>query len=443
MGWADGAVWWHVYPLGFAGAPVHDDQAVDPSPVVHRLGRVTAWLDHVADLGCTGVVLGPVFASQTHGYDTIDHFRVDPRLGDEGDLRQLFEAAASRGLRVVLDGVFNHVGRAFPRFVEALRDGPDSAAGRWFRWSEPDGEGRRHPWTFEGHPGLVSLDHGSPEVADYVVDVMDHWLDRGAGGWRLDAAYAVPSQFWAPVVGRVRARHPAAVFVGEMIHGDNAQYVERSGLDSVTQYELWKAIWSSLNDANLFELAHAVKRHDALGEHFVPVTFVGNHDVTRIASKLDDPRHVGHALAVLFTVPGLPTVYAGDEFGLTGVKEDRVGGDDAVRREFPEPPARPLPPGGDDEADRLLAVHRSLIGLRRAHPWLAAGVVGVPFLRNAAAVVETVARDGGGRVRSLLNLGDEPCTFTSDVGGGEVQATSWPGGDPLVVEAHGWRVVLA
>ena len=160
---------------------------------------------------------------------------------------------------------------------------------------------------------------------------MNHWLDRGADGWRLDAAYAVPTTFWAQVLPRVRAEHPDAWFVAEVIHGDYPAFVQESTVDSVTQYELWKAIWSSISDANLWELAWSLTRHDEFLESFAPQTFVGNHDTTRIASTIEDPRHRAHAVVVLCTVGGTPTVYAGDELGFTGVKEEREGGDDAVR----------------------------------------------------------------------------------------------------------------
>ena len=136
----------------------------------------------------------------------------------------------------------------------------------------------------------MALNHDEPAVADFVVEVMEHWLRRGADGWRLDAAYAVPSSFWAPVTARVRSSHPNAYFVGEYIHGDYAAEVRSGGLDSATQYELWKAVWSSLNDANFFELAAAFERHNALLGSYAPLTFIGNHDVTRIASKLTDQR---------------------------------------------------------------------------------------------------------------------------------------------------------
>src|SRR3954447_10512714 len=183
--WADHVVWWQVYPLGFTGA----ERIAQPT-TVHRLPQLQNWLDYAVELGCSGLLLGPVFASETHGYDTVDHLRIDPRLGDDTDFDTLVTAAHDRGLRVLLDGVFNHVGRTHPRF-------PHSPT--WFR---PDGD----DWaTFEGHHQLVTLNHANPEVIDHVVEVMNHWLGRGADGWRLDAAYAVPRPFWATVTARVRA----------------------------------------------------------------------------------------------------------------------------------------------------------------------------------------------------------------------------------------------
>src|SRR5262249_48387883 len=150
-------------------------------------------------------------------YDTTDHYRIDPRLGDDDDFDYVVAEARRRGLRVLLDGVFNHVGTDFGKYVEAA---DSAAAAAWFR-GRP---GRVH--TFEGHSELITLNHGNPEVADYVVDVMSHWLQRGADGWRLDAAYAVPQQFWATALPRVRDRFPDAWFVGELIHGDYAAVVE-------------------------------------------------------------------------------------------------------------------------------------------------------------------------------------------------------------------------
>lgn len=387
--WVRHAIWWHVYPLGFVGA---FPSAQPPTAGEHRLTRIIDWLDHAVELGTSGIALGPVFASRTHGYDTTDHYRIDPRLGDDSDFDRLVSEAHRRGLRVLLDGVFNHVGTEFDRYRQATERG-DAQSARWFR-GRP---GRFH--TFEGHGDLITLNHGNAEVVDYTADVMSHWLSRGADGWRLDAAYAVPESFWAQVLPRVRQAHPDAWFVAEVIHGDYSAFVDGSGVDSVTQYELWKATWSALNDGNFHELDWALQRHNDFLARFAPLTFVGNHDVTRIASRLERPEHLAHALVLLFTIGGVPSVYAGDEYGYRGVKEERVGGDDAVRPEFGSPPV-----DLDDTAGVALNLHQYLIGLRRRHPWLYQATTTAVALDNRRYVYET--RAGDDALLVALNIDD-------------------------------------
>jgi cyclomaltodextrinase len=433
--WVGDVVWWHVYPLGFLGA---EREATAEGRLAHRLGRLEPWLDYAVELGASGIALGPIFASETHGYDTVDHLRIDPRLGDDADFDALVAAAHARGLRVLLDGVFNHVGRSHPAFRAVLEQGPSAPTASWFRLTWP------RPWepgvqpeaaNFEGHDALVALNHDEPAVADHVVEVMTHWLDRGADGWRLDAAYAVPPSFWAAVLPRVRERHPGAYLVGEVLHGDYAAFVRESGLDAVTQYELWKAVWSSLNDGNFFELAHALDRHNGLLDTFVPLTFLGNHDVTRLASRLTDERHLAHALVVLLTIAGTPSIYAGDEQAFRGVKEERAGGDDAVRPAFPDRP---------EELSRLgeptYRLHQELIGLRRRHRWLHAARTHVLHLTNEQLSYEVVADEG--RLVVAIDVGGRAAELPAP-GAGEVLAGSGVVERGRVrLEPHGW-VVLA
>ncbi|MEZ0050053.1 cyclomaltodextrinase [Mycobacterium sp. MAA66] len=414
--WVQHAIWWQVYPLGFVGA-----YPADPAPVAaeHRLRRIVDWLDHAVELGASGLALGPIFASRTHGYDTTDHFRIDPRLGDEDDFDHLVAEAHRRGLRVLLDGVFNHVGVDFPHR-------------EWFRLRNNIFD------TFEGHRDLIALDHDKHEVVDHAVDVMTHWLARGADGWRLDAAYAVPDTFWAAVLPRVRARFPDTWFVGEVIHGDYPQRVASSTFDSVTQYELWKAIWSSLNDANFHELDWALQRHNGFLDTFVPMTFVGNHDVTRIASRLENPGHLEHALVLLLTVGGTPSIYAGDEWAWSGVKEERFGGDDAVRPEFPSQPGELA-----NDATRLL---QHLIGVRRRHPWLHAARTRALSVQNEQYVYRT-EHDGQALVVAL-NVSDAPMTYALTDDGSHAGNIIAGSGAPtshtvkqVRVEAQGWVIV--
>ena len=430
-GWVRHAIWWHVYPLGFVGA---FPATRAPEATEHRLRRVTEWLDHVVALGASGIALGPVFASRTHGYDTTDHYRIDPRLGDDADFDDLIARAHDRGVRVLLDGVFNHVGTDFARY-RAARD-CDDAAMRWFHRSRD-----RAFHTFEGHGDLITLNHGNPAVVDYVADVMTHWLDRGADGWRLDAAYAVPPRFWAKVLPRVRERHPDAWFVGEVIHGDYPAVVAQSGFDAVTQYELWKATWSGLNDGNFHELDWALRRHNEFLDTFVPQTFIGNHDVTRIATRIDDPRHVAHALVLLMTVGGVPTIYGGDEFGFHGLKEERAGGDDAVRPEFGAPPLH-----ADEAGAQMFALHQYLIGLRRRQPWLHTARTTALRLDNRHYLYE--ARHGDDALLVALNLPDTPLPVPlRDVGYDRAWVLAGPAAPPgevvtdAMVAPHGWLIL--
>ena len=431
--WADHAVVWLVYPLGFTGAERTALPADEPAR--HRLRHLAAWLDYAVELGCDGLLLGPVFASETHGYDTTDHFGIDTRLGDDADFDALVTAAGQRGLRLILDGVFNHVGRSFPAFKAAVAGGPGTPAARWFKRT-PDGADYA---VFEGHGQLVELDHDEPAVLSYVIEVMTHWLGRGAGGWRLDAAYAVPPSFWAKAVPAVREAFPGAWFLGEMIHGDYAAYAAEAGLDSITQYEVWKAVWSSLNDRNFYELDHALGRHNAFMDGELAQTFVGNHDVTRLATILDDDRHFSHALAVLFCVGGVPSVYYGDEQGFRGLKEHREGGDDEIRPAFPATPAELLPAGW-----RYYRLHQRLIGFRRRHPWLVRARTTAEHLQPTALALRLRGERDDEQALLLLNTGDADVRFPVDASGLSVAETPEAGAvpaDPLRVPAHSWAIL--
>jgi cyclomaltodextrinase / maltogenic alpha-amylase / neopullulanase len=409
MSWSGNVIWWHCYPLRFVDA--EDEYTPE---VTHRLGHLANWLDYVIELGANGLLLAPVFASSTHGYDTLDHFRIDPRLGDNEDFAELVRRAGERGIRVVLDGVFNHVSRDHEIVQRALASGPDSEAGRWLHWV---GE---YPRCFEGHMSLVELNLGHPGVQDYVVAVMNHWLDCGVDGWRLDAAYAPGADAWRPIVERVKAAHPDSWVLAEVLHGDYSDFVTRSGVDSITQYELWKAIWSSLNDPNFHELAWALKRHAEFCQTFLPQTFIGNHDVTRIATKLTDPRHVRLAIALLLLLPGIPSIYAGDEQGFTGEKLDQSGGDDAVRPPFPLHPAGLAPFGAD-----ILAQYQRLIHQRRVHPWLATATATANEVTNGTATIDLVG--DGARLTLALNATDQEVRLPGS------HAT-------LIVHPHDWAL---
>lgn len=414
--WVDHVIWWHVYPLGFSGA---EPEAT--TEVHHRFDHLVAWLDYVVELGCNGLLLGPIFASETHGYDTTDHYRIDPRLGDEDDFRRFITAAHDKGVRVLLDGVFNHVGRSHAWVGEAEAAGQGTPAGDRLKWSD----GYLH--CFEGSMNMPELNLSNPEARDYVAGVMKHWLGYGVDGWRLDAAYAPGAQAWAPITASVREQFPEAWLLGEVIHGDYPAFVREAGVHSVTQYELWKAIWSSINDTNFWELSHALERHAQFCEEFAPLTFLGNHDVTRIASQVDT-RDLGHAVALLALLPGVPSIYYGDEQGWTGVKEERSGGDDQVRPPLPATPEELSTLGRP-----VLATHQRLFGLRRRFPWLVRANVRVEAVTNETILL--VLTGEGTEIALALNIDDEAHPMPA---GTVVEASGDGGGQ---VEPHGWAVL--
>ena len=366
----DRTIWWHVYPLAALGAPIRDTK-----DAAHRLRGLEAWLDYLVELGCNGLLLGPIFESVTHGYDTLDHLRIDARLGDDTDIDWLINACATRGINIMLDGVFNHVARTHPWVEQGLAGDTD----------------------WEGHNELATLHHDEREIRDAVVDIMCHWLRRGIAGWRLDVAYAVPSEFWRDVLSRVREEFPDAMFLGEVIHGDYAEIAAAGTLDAVTQYELWKATWSSLADANFWELAHALERHPA---DLLTNTFIGNHDVDRIASTVG-PDKLILAAAILMTAPGMPSIYYGDEQGFTGTRGEGWSADDAVRPALPTTPAELSPLGG-----WIFTEYQKLIGVRRRNAWLTRARVEV--LDKTNETISFTCTDGEHSLQTDLWLDPTP-----------------------------------
>ncbi len=354
-------IWWQIYPLGATGAPIRDRKPGDDN---HRLTKLIAWMDYAVELGCNGLLLGPIFESSAHGYDTTDYFKIDSRLGDENDWQRFVAEAHSRGLRIMLDGVFNHVGVNHPWVKESLANGGGLV--------KVNGQ---YPQHWEGNLDLATLNHANPKVQEIITDVMTYWCQRGADAWRLDAAYSMPPTFWATVLPKVRAKFPKVYFVGEMIHGDYCQYASQSTINSITQYELWKATWSSLADDNMWELAHALERHEKICQSITPLIFIGNHDVDRIASKVGKQKAL-LATIMLFTMPGVISIYYGDEQGFTGVKGEDIAADDPIRPPLPDCP-------DDLFTDKdFYNTYRAMIHLRRSNPWLTKAAIEVVDKQN-------------------------------------------------------------
>lgn len=376
--WALNSVFYHIYPLGFVNAPERNPGG-DP---VNRISQVNDWLDHIALLGAQAIYLGPVFESSSHGYDTVDYFRVDRRLGTEDAFRELVEHIHLRNMRVILDGVFNHTGRDFFAFRDVLEHREVSSYAGWYHitnWHGRSGYGDPFEYeSWEGHQSLPKLNLSNPDVKGYLFEVARMWLgDVGVDGWRLDAATEIPVEFWWEFRRECKDIRPDCFLVGEMIHGDYNTWVAPDLLDSGTNYQLYNPIWRSINDENFFDLKSALERgFDAeagLYRNLDLWTFLSNHDVSRIVSVLNNPRHVYLAFMLLMTVPGIPCLYYGDEVGLRGTRDD---GDEALRA--PMPPRDQWP---DAEGQLYEAVTR-LINIRRGSAALMYGSYHTLYVAN-------------------------------------------------------------
>ncbi|WP_129629341.1 alpha-amylase family glycosyl hydrolase [Candidatus Oscillochloris fontis] len=323
--WSQDAIFYHIYPLGLCGAPKQNDFHCPPTP---RLQELHGWIAHLRDLGVNALYLGPVFESSAHGYDTADFYQVDRRLGQNQDLADLAAALHQAGIRLILDGVFNHVGRDFWAFRDLRANGAASAFRDWFAGvdfsqSSPYGDPFTYtPWN--GHFDLVKLNLQHPDVRAHLFEAVRSWFATfQIDGLRLDVAEQIDPAFLRDLAALCRSMRPDAWLLGEQVHGDYRRLTDGANLDSATNYELYKGLFSSLNDANYFEVAYALNRQFGMGGMYrnLPLyNFADNHDVARVASLLRQPRHLAPLYALLLTAPGVPSIYYGSEWGLGGVK---------------------------------------------------------------------------------------------------------------------------
>jgi len=335
--WASDAIFYHIYPLGLCGAPARNDFH---APVVHRLDRLYGWMDHLQAMGINAVYLGPLFESTSHGYDTADYTTVDRRLGDRETLAHLVNAFHQRAMRVILDGVFNHVGRDFWAFRDVQEHRETSAYRDWFQGLQFGPRSRYgDPFTYEGwngHYSLVKLNVQHPAVKDHLFQAVATWMrEFNIDGLRLDAADALDRGFQRDLAGFCRNLRPDFWLMGEVVHGDYRQWANEQALDAVTNYECYKGLYSSHVDKNYFEIAYALNRQfgdDGLYRHLPLYAFADNHDVNRVASNLTNPAHLYPLCCLLLTMPGVPSIYYGSEWGLAGQKS--ATSDAALRPEL-------------------------------------------------------------------------------------------------------------
>lgn len=318
--WYEKAVFYHMYPLGMTGAPKTNEA---DAPVVHRFKELEDWIPHLKEMGFTAIYIGPLFESSSHGYDTRDYRLTDRRLGDNDDFRQFTALCHQNSIRVVVDGVFNHTGRDFFAFQDIRKNRENSPYCSWYKginfWgNSPCNDGFGYE-AWQGHFELPCLNLQNPQVRQYLFDVIQFWINEfDIDGIRLDCANVMDFSFMQEMRTVTRQMKPDFWLMGEVIHGDYARWVNPEMLHSVTNYELHKSLYSGLNDHNFFEIAHNVRRLDPLGRNLY--TFLENHDENRIASKLTKKAHLPLAYLLLFTLPGIPSVYYGGEWAMEGMR---------------------------------------------------------------------------------------------------------------------------
>ncbi|MCR5137902.1 MAG: alpha-amylase [Oscillospiraceae bacterium] len=331
MAWYDEAVFYHIYPLGLTGAPRQNDYG-EP---VHRLNTLLPWIGHLKSLGFTALYIGPLFQSVGHGYETTDYRLLDSRLGTNEDLKSFVSACHREGLRVIFDGVFNHTGRDFFAFRDIQANREASPYRDWYCnvnfWGNNEYNDGFSYDNWGGYNLLVKLNQRNPAVRDYICDVIRFWVSEfDVDGIRLDAADVLDFEFMKILRRTADEVKPEFWLMGEVIHGDYSRWANEQTLHSVTNYALHKALYSGHNDHNYFEIAHTVQRTNSLVPDRIKLyNFVDNHDVERIHTKLMNKAHFLPVHILLYTLPGIPSVYYGSEFGIDGRKER--GSDDSLR----------------------------------------------------------------------------------------------------------------
>lgn len=404
--WAYESVFYQIYPLGFCGAPLENDGVL-----AHRITKVNDWIGHIKELGANAIYFSPIFESDTHGYNTRDYRKIDTRLGTNEDFKELCANLHTAGIRVVLDGVFNHVGRGFWAFQDVLEKRWDSPYKDWF-FLNFDGNSNYNDglWYegWEGHYDLVKLNLRNEDVITHIFSCIKEWVETfDIDGLRLDVAYCLDHDFMRRLRAYCDSLKPDFFLLGETVHGDYNQIMNDAMLHSVTNYEAYKGLYSSFNSMNLFEINHSLLRQFGpenwtlyRGKHLL--TFVDNHDVSRIASILTNERHLPLIYALAFGMPGIPCVYYGSEWGAKAKKEE---GDPALRAHFDAP-----------ERTALTDFIRRLAAAKKSSDALNYGSFGSILLTNRQCIFER--KTDKERVLVAINADAEPYAAHFDAGCG-------------------------
>ncbi len=337
--WAYESVFYQIYPLGFCGAPFENDGVLE-----HRILKVLDWIPHLKKLNINAIYFSPVFESDTHGYNTRDYTKIDTRLGTNDDFKKVCKALHKEGIKVVLDGVFNHVGRGFWAFQDVLKNRENSPYVSWFGRIDFGGNSNYNDglWYegWEGNYDLVKLNLHNDDVVNHIFSAVEGWINEfDIDGIRLDVAYCLDTGFLNRLREFTDSKKEDFFLVGEVLHGEYGRMLSQMNIHSLTNYQCYKGIYSAFNSNNMFEIVHSLLRlfgpEDwtvARGSHLL--SFCDNHDVTRIATILNNPAHIIPVYGMVFGMPGIPCVYYGSEWGAQG---DKSQGDQALRACFDRP----------------------------------------------------------------------------------------------------------
>ena len=407
--WYEESVFYQIYPLGFCGAPFENDGVLED-----RILKVIDWIPHIKKLGINAIYFSPVFESDTHGYNTRDYGLIDKRLGTNDDFKKVVDALHKEGVRVVLDGVFNHVGRGFWAFKDVQEKKWDSPFKDWFHISFEGNSNYNDGFWYEGWEGnydLVKLNLRNPAVIDHILDKVNYWIDFfDIDGLRLDVAYCLDHEFLRRLREFTDSKKNDFFLLGEVLHGEYGRMLNDMHLHSLTNYQCYKGIYSSFNSANMFEIMHSLMRlfgpEDwtvCRGAHLL--SFADNHDVTRIASILSDERNLPLVYTLVYTMPGIPCVYYGSEWGTKARKEE---GDPALRVSFDKPEWNSL----TDHIAKLSEIKKDSRALNY-------GGLRIVVLTNKQCIFER--NSGDQRVMVAINMDDNPYTAHFDAGCGQAK----------------------
>jgi len=336
--WVKDAVFYHIYPLGAFGCP-RENKGLETAG--HRILKLIEWIPHLKEIGVNAIYLGPIMESGTHGYDTYDYYKIDSRLGSNEDFKKVVAKCHSNGIKVVLDGVFNHVGRGHIAFSDVVKNREKSSYRDWIAGLNFGGNNWHNDGLsyecWSGAEELVKLNHRCDAVDNHILNAVGMWIDEyDIDGLRLDAADCIERGFFNRLKNFTEQKKVSFWLMGEIIHGDYNIYVNENMLDAVTNYECWKGIYSSHNDHNYFEINYAMKRQWGQGGLYAGkylYNFIDNHDVNRIATLLKDKENIYPTYTLLFTMPGIPSIYYGSEWAIEGDKNSKDG-DYALRPEI-------------------------------------------------------------------------------------------------------------